>query len=161
MTRLGCFYVTAKYRSPSYFRRLARRKALRDHNVTTDGQCDLSLAEKVMDVTETSNDANDPEIAATADVLEESLLLHRSNDVADVNDARAEEVGDGLTENDADDLKEFDKQPDDPGTTTTSETLHQESDSQYISSRFSSETENANRGGFIPFRGTMFGDTTG
>ena len=90
-----------------------------------------------------------------------SKLSFIHNDVANVNDARDEEVGDGLTENDADDMKEFDKQPDDPGTITTSETLHQEADSQYISSRFSSETENAYRGGFIPFRGTMFGDTTG
>ena len=69
---------TAKYRSPSYFCRLARRKAFRDLNVSTDEYFQPPLTEKVLD--ETTCSANDPEVTVTADVCKDNLDLHHIDD---------------------------------------------------------------------------------
>ena len=98
-----------------------------------------------------------------ADVCEDSLELHDSIDdvnVVDVHDAEAEEVGSRSAENDGEDMKEFDRKPNDLGSTMTNGSLHPAADSHF-NSRFSSEAEYAYRKAFVPFRGTMFGDTTG
>ena len=113
---------------------------------------------------ETTCSANDPEVTMTADVCKDNLDLHHSIDedvvnVADVDDTKAEEVGRRFAENNGDDLKDFDRTPIDPGTIASTESLHPVADGQCIS-RCYLEAENAYPKAFVPFRGTLFGDTT-